>query len=85
MSQGSYVIIGGGISGLSCAYYLHKYARNAIWPRKIIVIEASKHLGGYLKTSRFYDGVLHELGPRSIRCTNESGYNALTLVRKVKL
>lgn len=80
MSVNPIVILGGGISGLSCAYYLHKFAGPLIAPRKIIVIEGSKHLGGWIKTKVFDDGVIHEIGPKSIRCMGAPGFNTLSLV-----
>ena len=83
MSVNPIVILGGGISGLSCAYYLHKLVGPLIAPRKIIVIEGSKHLGGWIKTKAFDDGVIHEIGPKSIRCMGAAGFNTLSLVSYV--
>lgn len=79
-SQLPIAIVGGGISGLSCAYYLNKFCRPLLGGRKIYIIEASKKTGGWLRSRRFDDGVIHELGPRSIRCTDHIGINTINLV-----
>lgn len=47
-SQPSYAIIGGGISGLSAAYYLQKRMPDAA----ITVFESGQRMGGVLKTTR---------------------------------
>lgn len=75
------VILGGGISGLSCAYYLQKLGASALQGRNIIVIEANKHLGGWMKTERCDDDVLHELGPRCLRFAGKLGSNTLNMAR----
>ena len=49
--QSTYAIIGGGISGLSAAFYLQKKKPDAA----ITVYESSEHLGGVLKTVRYND------------------------------
>ncbi len=76
----SVVVLGGGISGLSCAFYLNKFCSQLSSCPKIIVIESSKHLGGWLKTIKHDNGVINELGPRSLRPSTTSGFNALVLV-----
>ncbi|XP_054167440.1 protoporphyrinogen oxidase-like [Oppia nitens] len=79
----SVVVLGGGISGLSTAYYLHKFCsqlKTRVPLPKIVVVESSSHLGGWLKTCTFDDGVRHELGPKTLRVATNSGYNALSLV-----
>lgn len=57
-------IIGGGISGLSAAYFLEKQARAAGRPLKTIVIESAPQLGGKIATSQ-QDGFIFEGGPES--------------------
>jgi oxygen-dependent protoporphyrinogen oxidase len=52
------VIVGGGISGLSAAYYLHKAG---IRPT---LIEKQPHLGGVIRTERV-EGCLIEAGPEA--------------------
>lgn len=80
MAANPLVVLGGGISGLSCAFYLDKLARNVIGERRIIVLEAAKRLGGLIKTERLPDGIIHELGPRSIRFESKYSQNTFALV-----
>ncbi|WP_342526067.1 protoporphyrinogen oxidase [Chryseomicrobium sp. FSL W7-1435] len=57
-------IIGGGITGLSAAYYLQKQCRENNLPIDIYLIEASSRLGGKIQTMR-KDGFIIERGPDS--------------------
>jgi oxygen-dependent protoporphyrinogen oxidase len=43
-------VIGGGISGLSAAYYLLRAAREFYWPLQVVVIERDLRLGGKIRT-----------------------------------
>jgi oxygen-dependent protoporphyrinogen oxidase len=54
------LILGGGISGLSAAWYLRKKHPKA----NIALLEKSESLGGFLQT-REKDGSLFEMGPRT--------------------
>lgn len=54
------VIIGAGITGLSCAYYLQQ------WGLAPLVLEASNHAGGVISTTR-KNGFLFESGPQGPR------------------
>ncbi|PNS20695.1 protoporphyrinogen oxidase [Sphaceloma murrayae] len=61
-------IVGGGITGLACAYYITKYYPAA----KITIYEKSSRFGGWLLSERTQvdsDGgtILFEAGPRSLR------------------
>jgi oxygen-dependent protoporphyrinogen oxidase len=56
------VIVGGGITGLSAAYYLQKEKRNNGTPLSITLIEASEKLGGKITTEKV-DGFTIEGGP----------------------
>jgi oxygen-dependent protoporphyrinogen oxidase len=56
------VIIGAGISGLTCAYALRKSGQN------VLVLEASARPGGYIETVE-ENGFLFELGPQSLSGT----------------
>jgi oxygen-dependent protoporphyrinogen oxidase len=58
------VIIGGGITGLTAAYYMQKHVRENQLPYNIKLIEASHRLGGFLQTVK-KDGYLVEKGPDS--------------------
>lgn len=57
-------IVGGGISGLSAAYFLEKEAQAAGQPLKTIVIEREPRLGGKIATTQ-QDGFVFEGGPES--------------------
>ncbi len=58
VSQKKVIIIGGGISGLSVGYWLHKLGFS------VNVLEKEKEVGGYVK-SHLYEGYLVESGPNS--------------------
>lgn len=74
------LVLGGGIAGLSCAYYLSKLPNSLLQGRKVLVIESQSTPGGWLQSENFSDGVVHELGPRSIRTAGLVGLNTLNLV-----
>jgi protoporphyrinogen/coproporphyrinogen III oxidase len=57
-------IVGGGISGLSAAYYLEKLAPAGSTGLKITLLEKSVQLGGVVKSERI-DGILYEAGPEA--------------------
>ncbi|MDF2903209.1 MAG: protoporphyrinogen oxidase [Bacillus sp. (in: firmicutes)] len=59
------VIIGGGITGLSTAYYLQKHAADHNLPFEVKLIEATHRLGGKIQTV-VKDGYVIERGPDSI-------------------
>jgi oxygen-dependent protoporphyrinogen oxidase len=56
------IVIGGGISGLSAAYYLDKEARERRLPLSISILEAGASWGGKISTVR-QDGFVIEGGP----------------------
>ena len=58
------VIVGGGISGLSAAYYLEKEASQHNLPINITLVEETSRLGGKIATER-QDGFIFEGGPES--------------------
>jgi protoporphyrinogen/coproporphyrinogen III oxidase len=70
------VIIGGGITGLSAAYYLQKEAQQKTLPIEIKLIEASDRLGGVIQTVK-KDGFVIEKGPDSIIARKTSGINLI--------
>lgn len=86
----SVAILGGGISGLSSAYYLSKSSPKT----KILLIEGSKRLGGWIRSQRVppgnhvsfntssdeTDNVLFEAGPRSLRPVGPGGAAILSMV-----
>ncbi|MYL56518.1 protoporphyrinogen oxidase [Virgibacillus halodenitrificans] len=58
------VIVGGGITGLSAAYYLQKEIKEKNLPYKLKLVEASDRLGGKIKTTQ-KNGFTIERGPDS--------------------
>lgn len=78
------IILGGGISGLSSAYYLLQKAN----PSHIAtVFEASNRLGGWIQTNVPTGDrrVRFEYGPRTIRPKGERGLNTLKLCSDIGL
>ncbi|KFN03714.1 protoporphyrinogen oxidase [Bacillus clarus] len=65
------VIVGGGIAGLTTAYYLQKEIRENNLPIDTLLIEASGKLGGKIQTVR-KDGFTIERGPDSFLERKES-------------
>lgn len=65
------VILGGGITGLTTAFYLQKEAREKKLPIEIILIEASHRLGGKIQTV-VRDGFVIERGPDSFIARKQS-------------
>ncbi len=57
-------IIGGGISGLSLAYFLQKTGQ------EYMLFEKSEHVGGFIKSEKVDDYML-EYGPNSLLCGSE--------------
>lgn len=58
------VIIGGGIAGLTAAYYLQKEIHSLQLPLRVLLIESTAKLGGKIKTVH-KDGFVIERGPDS--------------------
>lgn len=65
------VIVGGGITGLSAAFYMQKEAREKGLPLDVLLIEASNQLGGKIQTIR-RDGFIIERGPDSFLIRKKS-------------
>ncbi|WP_442599093.1 protoporphyrinogen oxidase [Neobacillus sp. D3-1R] len=65
------VVVGGGITGLTAAYYLQKVAREKNLPLEIKLIEASHRLGGKMQTI-VQDGFTIERGPDSFLARKQS-------------
>lgn len=59
------VIIGGGITGLTTAYYLQKHVREQQLPLEVKLVETSQRLGGKMQTY-MKDGYVIERGPDSL-------------------
>lgn len=64
MKRWRVAVVGGGITGLSTAFYLQQEARNKSIPLDIVLTEASERLGGKIQTERT-DGFVMEKGPDS--------------------
>uniref|UniRef100_A0A6G1SG59 Protoporphyrinogen oxidase n=1 Tax=Aceria tosichella TaxID=561515 RepID=A0A6G1SG59_9ACAR len=82
------VVIGGGLSGLSYAHYLRNFLQfhkknGAV--SKITILEANDYMGGSVKSRVFDDGVIHELGPRSVRLAGVRSKNTATLLDQLGL
>ncbi|MFJ7952271.1 protoporphyrinogen oxidase [Lysinibacillus sp. NPDC096418] len=58
------VVVGGGITGLTAAFYMQKEARAKELPVDIVLVESSLRLGGKIQTMR-KDGFIIERGPES--------------------
>ncbi|KHE66809.1 protoporphyrinogen oxidase [Halobacillus sp. BBL2006] len=69
--QKQVVIIGGGISGLTAAYYLQKEKQKENLSIDLKLIESSKRLGGKIQTVQ-KDGFTIERGPDSFLARKES-------------
>lgn len=65
------VIIGGGITGLSAAFYMQKEAREKGLALDVLLVEASNRLGGKIQTVR-RDGFIIERGPDSFLIRKKS-------------
>ncbi|KAJ8973512.1 hypothetical protein NQ317_000440 [Molorchus minor] len=70
------VILGGGLTGLSAAYYLLKRIPN----QKVTLVESSHRLGGWIKSNVLDNEVIFEQGPRTIRPQGKPGANTLSLI-----
>ena len=71
----NYVVLGGGISGLSAAWKLSRSNR-----ANVTLIERSESVGGWMRSERTEHGSVFELGPRSLRTAGAQGKQTLNLV-----
>lgn len=81
MENKKVVVVGGGISGMTAAYFLQKEMKEKSLSIEVKLIEASNRLGGVIQTIR-KDGYIIEKGPDSIVVTKKSG---LKLIEEVGL
>lgn len=81
MDKQTIVIIGGGITGLSAAYYLQKEICDKNLPYQLMLVEASNRLGGKIITDK-RDGFIIERGPDSIIARKKPG---IKLVKELGL
>ncbi|XP_037005825.2 protoporphyrinogen oxidase isoform X4 [Artibeus jamaicensis] len=75
------IVLGGGISGLAASYHLSR----AACPPKVILVEGSERLGGWIRSVRGPGGAVFELGPRGIRAAGALGARTLLLVSELGL
>ncbi|ALX48686.1 protoporphyrinogen oxidase [Lentibacillus amyloliquefaciens] len=66
------LIAGGGITGLSAAYYLQKEINEKDLPYEVRLVEAGNRLGGKIKTTR-RNGYVIEQGPDSFLSRKQPG------------
>lgn len=82
------IVIGGGLSGLSYVHYLRNFLnfhkKNGTIS-KITILEANNYMGGSVKSNVFDDGVVHELGPRSVRLAGVKSKNTGTMLDQLGL
>ncbi|EGK13895.1 protoporphyrinogen oxidase [Desmospora sp. 8437] len=64
MKRSRIAVVGGGITGLSAAFYLQREAEMHSLPLDLALIEGEERLGGKVKTERI-DGFVMETGPDS--------------------
>lgn len=78
------IVLGGGISGLSAAYYLLKHPNLSNAPK---LFEASSRFGGWIKSdvSSADERVRFECGPRTLRPKGVKGFNTLALCSELGL
>ncbi|CAN0003094.1 unnamed protein product [Bubo scandiacus] len=74
-------VVGGGISGLAACYHLARGPR----PPKVLLLEASGRLGGWLQSTRAADGAVFEHGPRGVRPGGAAGTDTLHMVSELGL
>lgn len=80
------VVLGGGISGLSLAYFLRRAIQQNTHqqtPTRIRVVEAADNVGGWVRTAK-RDDFLFEEGPRGFR-PSRNGAEMLRLVEQLNL
>ncbi|KAL0281589.1 UNVERIFIED_CONTAM: hypothetical protein PYX00_002527 [Menopon gallinae] len=76
----SKVILGGGISGLSAAYYLSKKPSNGI-----VLYEASERLGGWIRTRESTSGAFFEQGARTLRWSSATADATYEMIHDIGL
>lgn len=81
MARKNIVVVGGGITGLTAAYYLQKEIKEKKLPYEVKLVEASNRLGGKIKTMK-QDGFTIEQGPDSLLARKQP---AVKLVEELDL
>ncbi|WP_373895654.1 protoporphyrinogen oxidase [Virgibacillus sp. CBA3643] len=81
MAHKKVVVVGGGITGLTAAYYLQKEIKDKKLSYEVKLVEASNRLGGKIKTMK-RDGFTIEQGPDSLLARKQP---AIKLVEELGL
>ncbi len=76
--QKNIFILGGGISGLTAAYFLQKRVLGS----SLRLIEKTSHLGGWIKTKN-EQGFIFEMGPRLFKTTSSAAL--LELIEELRM
>ncbi|KAJ8287599.1 hypothetical protein COCON_G00002580 [Conger conger] len=79
--QKTVAVLGGGIGGLTACYHLSKSPQVS----KMVLLEGSGRLGGWLNSTRREDGAVFERGPRGVRHVGAVGRNTLNMVSELGL
>lgn len=74
-------IVGGGISGLSAAYFLQRCHPHL----STILIESRPRLGGWIQTITLPSGQTYEAGPRCLRLRGEAALATADLITSLHL
>jgi oxygen-dependent protoporphyrinogen oxidase len=78
-------VIGGGISGLSTAYFLTKLMEKGKIPiQKVYLFEKQEKTGGWIRTTRIQD-LLFEKGPRTLRVLHPKASSTFNLIEELGL
>jgi oxygen-dependent protoporphyrinogen oxidase len=75
-----YVVLGGGVSGLSAVHYLQKSIS-----KHVKLVEASSRLGGWIRSTKTHRECVFEHGPRTVRPKGVAGENTLALIEDLGL
>lgn len=75
------IVLGGGLSGLAATYYLSRLVPQ----QKIILLEQTDRLGGWIKSERINEEVIFETSARTLRPGGLTGINTLNLLEELHL
>ena len=78
MANKTYFVLGGGVSGLAAAWNLARKDRKI----KVVLLEATQRVGGWIRSVKTRQGGIFELGPRSMRVAGRKGNAVLAMVRE---
>ncbi|GAX88512.1 protoporphyrinogen oxidase [Effusibacillus lacus] len=74
MTDKTVIVIGGGITGLTTAYYLQKQAREKGIPLRVLLFERDNRLGGKISTE-IHEGFVMEKGPDALLARKVAALN----------